>query len=79
MCTEAYGCAPDVLFTGDVQATIPYMPAHLDYMLYELPKNAMRAVVEHHRSEGGGARAPLPPILVHIAGAPQVVLVGLRV
>lgn len=74
VCTEAYGCAPDVIFTGDVRLTVPYIPAHCDYMLYELLKNAMRATVEHHRSDAGGAQAPLPPVLVHIAGAPQVVL-----
>ena len=39
---ETYGVAPEVTCTGDLQSTIPYIPTHLDYMLYELLKNAMR-------------------------------------
>lgn len=46
---ETYGLAPEVTCTGDLQSTIPYIPTHLDYMLYELLKNAMRAVIESHR------------------------------
>lgn len=45
---ETYGCAPEVTCTGDLQSTIPYIPTHLDYMLYELLKNAMRCVLELH-------------------------------
>jgi [3-methyl-2-oxobutanoate dehydrogenase (acetyl-transferring)] kinase len=35
--------------------TIPYIPSHLDYMLYELLKNAARATVEHHRRQQGSS------------------------
>ncbi len=42
---ETYGVAPEVTCTGDLQSTIPYIPTHLDYMLYELLKNAMRYVL----------------------------------
>ncbi len=44
VCTETYGCAPEVRITGDTHAKMPYIPSHLDYMLYELLKNAMRWV-----------------------------------
>jgi [3-methyl-2-oxobutanoate dehydrogenase (acetyl-transferring)] kinase len=37
-----------------VSQTIPYIPSHLDYMLYELTKNAARAVVEHHHTQQNG-------------------------
>lgn len=30
---EHYGVAPDVTLSGDTHLTIPYVPAHLDYML----------------------------------------------
>lgn len=30
---EHYGAAPEVIVTGDASLTIPYIPAHLDYML----------------------------------------------
>jgi hypothetical protein len=39
---ETYGMAPDVVVSGEPKVSIPYIPAHLDYMLYELLKNAMR-------------------------------------
>ncbi|KXZ53308.1 hypothetical protein GPECTOR_7g1202 [Gonium pectorale] len=47
VCMETYGTAPDVVVSGDPQLTIPYIPAHLDYMLYELLKNAMRYGVSY--------------------------------
>ena len=39
---------------------------HLDYALYELLKNAMRAVVEHNWSAAG-----MPAVNVHIAGSSE--------
>lgn len=42
MCTETYGIAPEIIISGDRKSTIAYIPTHLDYMLYELVKNAMR-------------------------------------
>lgn len=48
VCIETYGSAPEILISGDVHLRVPYIPAHLDYMLYELLKNASRAVVERH-------------------------------
>ncbi len=41
-------------------------PVHLDYALYELLKNAMRAVVEH-----SGPAASMPAVNVHIAGSSE--------
>ena len=40
--TETYGRAAEVEVTGDIHCLMPYIPSHLDYMLYELLKNAHR-------------------------------------
>lgn len=52
---ETYGTAPDVVVSGDPHVTIPYIPAHLDYMLYELLKNAMRCGGAGRQKAGSGA------------------------
>lgn len=85
VCTETFGMAPDIVITGGSNVDISYIPAHIDYMLYELLKNAARAVVErHHRvhtshylSYSPTATAPprLPPIHVRLCGGEDSVSV----
>ncbi|KJE96262.1 kinase [Capsaspora owczarzaki ATCC 30864] len=50
MCQHHYGVAPEVEIQGHVDTVFSYIPAHLEYMLLELVKNAMRATVEHNWS-----------------------------
>lgn len=76
VCSETYGVAPEVKISGDLHATLAYIPSHLDYMLYEILKNAMRAVVEHHR---GRKQSPsmlqqLPPVQVRICAGDNDVI-----
>jgi len=63
MLSEAnYGMPVDVTLRGQTDATFAYLPVHLDYMLFELFKNAHRATLEFARkSASGGAAAPRPP------------------
>ena len=70
ICTETFGAAPDVIISssGAQAVKMPYIPTHLDYMLFELFKNAMRAVVD-----SSGSRRRLPPIHVTICPAPNSV------
>ncbi|KAK9845511.1 hypothetical protein WJX81_008336 [Elliptochloris bilobata] len=70
VCTETYGFSAEVVCTGNLRASIPYIPIHIDYMLFELLKNAMRAVVEAHRGRRG---QPPPPVVVRICDAPSSV------
>ncbi|KAL7555372.1 hypothetical protein ACA910_022359 [Epithemia clementina (nom. ined.)] len=62
MCTRRYGDAPEVIMTGRLDLTFPYVPTHLHYIMFELLKNSMRATVEWH-----GIDADFPPIKVVIA------------
>ncbi len=69
ICTETFGTAPDVVISssGAQAVKMPYIPTHLDYMLFELFKNSMRAVVD-----SSGSRH-LPAIHVAICPAPSSV------
>ncbi|KAK6970395.1 pyruvate dehydrogenase (acetyl-transferring) kinase isozyme 3 mitochondrial [Biomphalaria glabrata] len=70
LCEQYYLAAPDMMVkthnnsvseceTDPIQ--IAYVPSHLYHMLFELFKNAMRAVTEYHSDEG-----PMPLIKVMI-------------
>jgi pyruvate dehydrogenase kinase 2/3/4 len=62
MCARKYGDAPEIIITGRLDLTFPYVPTHLHYIVLELLKNAMRATVEKH-----GVDSQLPPVQVVIA------------
>ena len=62
MCSRKYGDAPEVIMSGRLDLTFPYVPTHLHYILLELLKNSMRATVEWH-----GIDEDYPPIKVIIA------------
>jgi len=56
-----YGDAPNFAIDGTTAATLAYIPVHLDYILFELFKNAARATVELHQRKGN-----IPPVHVTI-------------
>ena len=57
-------------------AHLPYVWGHLDYILFELFKNSMRAVVERHLREGAAmAEEALPPVAVRICQAPDAITI----
>lgn len=53
----------------DEPIKIIYVPSHLYHMLFELFKNSMRAIVEHHKTD------ELPPLLVTIVKGKEDVCV----
>lgn len=42
VCEDKYGHAPEIRILGHVNATFPYIPPPLDYILVEILKNALR-------------------------------------
>lgn len=77
ICTETYGVAPEVRVSGAVRTPVSYIPTHLDYMLYELLKNAMRATVEEHKARaagGGPAASALPPVDIRVMEGEQLTI-----
>ncbi|KAF2212125.1 hypothetical protein CERZMDRAFT_90842 [Cercospora zeae-maydis SCOH1-5] len=69
---KAYGpdvAIPDVVLQGHLETTFPYIPSHLEYIVGELLRNSIQAVVEQK-----GLSNP-PPIEVLICEAAQHVII----
>jgi signal transduction histidine kinase len=60
MFEKAYGMpAPKVIHDGYLAASFTYIPAHIEYLIFELIKNSMRYTAEKHKSD-------LPPIRITV-------------
>jgi signal transduction histidine kinase len=46
--TQAYGICPDIRVEGQLETAIPLIPEHIENIVHEILKNAVRATVEHH-------------------------------
>ncbi|KAG0324504.1 hypothetical protein BG004_003457 [Podila humilis] len=58
LCDVNYGSSPQVVVNGQTDTTFTYVPVHLEYILCELLKNAVRATVEHSAKMGRSALNP---------------------
>merc|ERR1711881_218454 len=67
---------PEIKIQGHVNATFPYILSHLEYIIGELLRNSMQAMVERQktRPRGWDEKAP-PPIEVTVCEAPQHVII----
>jgi pyruvate dehydrogenase kinase 2/3/4 len=71
---RAYGdaCAvPKVKVDGHLETTFPYILSHLEYIIGELLRNSMQAVMDRYKDLPGNP----PPIEVLICEAPQHVII----
>ncbi|KAF1918724.1 branched-chain alpha-ketoacid dehydrogenase [Ampelomyces quisqualis] len=71
--TRAYGPdvqLPQIKLYGHLEAAFPYIPSHLEYMIGELLRNSIQAVVEQRTSQ----HADPPPIEVLICETAQHVI-----
>ncbi|XP_055388228.1 pyruvate dehydrogenase (acetyl-transferring) kinase, mitochondrial isoform X2 [Condylostylus longicornis] len=70
LCDQYYLCSPELKVTehNEIDNLLPintcYVPSHLYHILFELFKNSMRAVVEHHDHDKSDQ---LPPVRVLIS------------
>ncbi|KAL2922301.1 [Pyruvate dehydrogenase (acetyl-transferring)] kinase mitochondrial [Bienertia sinuspersici] len=63
ICMRHYGSAPEIDIYGDPNFTFPYVPSHLQLMVFELVKNSLRAVQERYVDSDKVA----PPIRIIVA------------
>ncbi|KAI5572279.1 hypothetical protein POPTR_010G002000v4 [Populus trichocarpa] len=63
ICLREYGSAPVVNIYGDPNFTFPYVPTHLQLMVFELVKNSLRAVQERHMDSDRVS----PPVRIIVA------------
>lgn len=61
---------PEVQILGHLDATLTYIPSHLEYIIGELLRNSFQAVIAQQRDKS----SKLPPIEVLICEAPQHVI-----
>ncbi|RAL66438.1 hypothetical protein DID88_006129 [Monilinia fructigena] len=65
---------PEIRLAGHLEATFPYILSHLEYIIGELLRNSIQAVVEKQAS-GRNRNKPPPPIDVTVCEAPQHVII----
>ncbi|KAI0398248.1 branched-chain alpha-ketoacid dehydrogenase kinase [Xylariaceae sp. FL0594] len=66
---------PEILIDGHLDATFPYILSHLEYIIGELLRNSVQAVIDHHRIKPKKAGQKPPPIEVTICEAAQQVII----
>lgn len=78
MARAAYGAdaaVPEIRIDGHLEVTFPYILSHLQYIIGELLRNSVQAVVEHHRKNPKRHGEKPPPIEVTLCEAQQHVII----
>lgn len=68
---ESAVSVPDINIQGHLNATFPYVLSHLEYIIGELLRNSIQAVMQANKGSSGKP----PPIEVLICEAPQHVVI----
>lgn len=66
---------PALKLSGHLDATFPYILSHLEYIIGELLRNSIQAVVERQKSSPRGWEETPPAIEVTVCEAPQHVII----
>ncbi|KAI0006935.1 alpha-ketoacid dehydrogenase kinase [Xylariaceae sp. FL0662B] len=64
---------PEIKIDGHLEATFPYILSHLEYIIGELLRNSVQAVIDSR--QGKDPATPPPPIEVTLCEAPQHVII----
>ncbi|RDB21247.1 [3-methyl-2-oxobutanoate dehydrogenase [lipoamide]] kinase, mitochondrial [Hypsizygus marmoreus] len=67
LCEATLGASPSIIIDGYRDATFPYVPVHLEYILTEILKNAFRATVDHHLKHHPSSLRSLPPVILTLS------------
>ncbi|KAL6881580.1 branched-chain alpha-ketoacid dehydrogenase [Trichoderma novae-zelandiae] len=66
---------PEVRIDGHLNASFPYILSHLEYIVGELLRNSVQAVIDRHQKQPDHASSPPPPIEVTICEAQEHVII----
>jgi pyruvate dehydrogenase kinase 2/3/4 len=69
--TDSDSAVPEIKISGHLEATFPYIQSHLEYLIGEVLRNSILAVMERN----SGSNSMPPPIEVLICEAPQHVVI----
>ncbi len=78
LCSATYGPStklPAINLSGHLDATFPYILSHLEYIIGELLRNSMQAMVERQKTSPRGWEDTPPPIDVTVCEAAQHVII----
>lgn len=65
---------PEVKIDGHLKASFPYILSHLEYIIGELLRNSVQAVIDRNQSHGDGSSPP-PPVEVTICENQEHVII----
>lgn len=65
---------PEIKIDGHLESSFPYILSHLEYIVGELLRNSVQAVIDRHQKHGDTSQPP-PPVEVTICEAQQHVII----